>query len=612
MTDRPEGFMRVRALQFTVLFIFVAIIIRLVQIQLVDYDMYNNLAKRNVLKYDIEFAPRGEVIDRNGEYIVQSVDCYDLMVIYNEIDKRGFDTVAMCNIIGITPQKLIKELSSARLRPRAPRRITNFVTNNERSLFSEYNFKGFYTVGRTARKYPKQIGGNLLGYVGEVSPEMIKRYPSYRSGDYIGLTGMESAYEPYLRGENGIKIREKDAHGAIKGAYLGGKADTSLIPGKRIISTIDSRLQLFAEKLMKGKVGSIVAIEPSTGEILTMVSSPTYDPNQLVGRQRGNNYMNMLYNSRQPLFNRAVSSPYPPGSIFKLVQGLIGLQEGVLKPHYEYQCNDGYTVGKLHMGCHPHRSPADLRYAISTSCNAYFCHVYRNILENPKHGGVKEGFDLWRDYVLSFGFGQKLGSDFLSERSGYIPEREFYDAIYRKSWNSLTVLSLSIGQGELGCTPLQMANLAAIIANRGFYYIPHVVKEIEGLDSLDSKFYRKNYTMVDQEHFEPIIDGMWKSVNQSGIPWRSFLPELNACGKTGTAENPKGKDHSTFLSFAPRNNPKIAMSVYVEHGGFGATVALPIASLIEEYYLTDTIKRPLLLERVMNMKIEYPAYDREK
>lgn len=612
MMDRPVGYARVRTLQLIVLFIFFVIVVRLVYIQLINYDTYKLLSDRNVRKSDIKFAPRGEVLDRNGNYLVQSVDCYDIMVIYSELDKKGFDTATLCNIINISPEKLKRELSNARLHPRAPRMVTNFIPNEKRSLFIEYDFKGFYTVGRTARQYPKEVGGNLLGYVGEVSPEMIKRYPSYRAGDYIGLTGVESAYEPFLRGRDGVDIKEKDAYGAIHGDHSGGQRNTPLVPGKRITSTIDMRLQLFAEKLMRGKVGAIVAIEPSTGEILMMVSSPTYDPNELVGRERGNNYMEMLYNSRRPLFNRAVSSKYPPGSIFKLVQGLIALQEGVLRPNYRYSCRDGYTVGNLHMGCHPHRSPADLNYAIATSCNAYFCHVYRNILDNPKYGGVKDGFDVWKDYVESFGFGRKLGSDFLSEGSGYVPDRAFYDKRYRRSWNSLTVLSLSIGQGELGCTPLQMANLAAIIANRGYYYIPHVVKKIEGVDSLNSKFYEKNYVKVDARHFEPIIEGMWQGVNRSGVAWRPCILDLDVCGKTGTAENPHGKDHSTFLSFAPRNNPKIAMSVYVENGGFGASVALPIASLIEEYYLTDTIRRPHIQKYVENMKIEYPIYDKRE
>ena len=359
---------------------------------------------------------------------------------------------------------------------------------------------------------------------------------------------------------------------------------------------------------------AVVAIEPSTGEILTMVSSPTFNPDELViGKERGNNYAREIQNPRMPLWNRAVKSRDPPGSTFKLVTGLIGMQEGVLRPHYTYSCNMGYHLGGEHIGCHEHRSPLALSYAIATSCNAYFCYVFRNILENKREYAIaKDGFEAWRDYVLSFGFGRKLDSDFLGEGAGYVPTREFYDKRYRKSWNALTLLSLSIGQGELGCTPLQMANLAAIVANRGYYYIPHIVREIEGQDSLDTRFYQKQYTKVDSKHFDHIVEGMWRGVNKDGTCQGAYLKGYDVCGKTGTAQNSKGEDHSTFISFAPRNNPKIAIAVYVEHGGFGAEMAVPIASLIEEKYLTDTICRPHLVEYVKKRKIAYPMYRKKR
>jgi penicillin-binding protein 2 len=453
------------------------------------------------------------------------------------------------------------------------------------------------------------VGGNLLGYVSEVNPDYLKRNPEYKTGDYVGMNGVESAYEPQLRGRKGVRIQEIDTHGAIKGSYMNGRYDSVPEPGRYLVSTIDARLQLLGEELMRGKVGAAVAIEPSTGEILMMVSSPTYDPDQLVGRQRGNNYMKMLYNKRKPLFNRAVKAKYPPGSTFKLVQGLIGLQEGVLRPSDLHSCHMGYQAGRLKMACHAHASPLDLRFAVATSCNAYFCYVFRDILDNPKYGSVKEGYDVWKQYVESFGFGRKLGSDFLDEGNGYVPDRAYYDRQYRGSWNSLTVLSLSIGQDALGCTPLQLANLACIVANRGYYYIPHIVKKIEGQDSLDARFYERHYTMVEPKHFEPIVEGMWRGVNVGGTSTRARLEGLDVCGKTGTAENPRGRDHSTFLSFAPKDNPKIAISVYVENG-FGASAALPIASLLEEYYLTDTIRRPELLQYIKDMNIYYPAYDK--
>lgn len=604
-----EGMARMRVLQAVVLVIFGVIALRLAYIQLFD-RRYVELAKANALRHVVEYPTRGEVFDRNGEFLVQSRECYDLMVVYSEIDKAGFDTTRLCSVLGLPREKLERELAAARRWPRAARLVMNFIPKEDKLRFDEGNFRGFYTVYRTVRQYPRKVGGNLLGYVGEVNADMIRRNPSYKPGDYVGMSGVESAYELLLRGRKGVRIQEVDTHGAIKGSYMNGMYDTLPESGKYLVSTIDARLQLFAEELMAGKVGAAVAIEPSTGEILMMVSSPTYDPDQMVGRERSKHYAEMVRNKRRPMFNRAVRAKYPPGSTFKLVQGLIGLQEGVLKPSDRHICNQGYSAGRLKMRCHAHPSPLDLRFAVSTSCNAYFCYVFRDILDNPKYGSVKEGFDVWRKYVESFGFGRKLGSDFLGEGNGYVPDRAYYDRVYRGSWNSLTVLSLSIGQGELGCTPLQMANLAAIIANRGYYYIPHIVKKIEGQDSLDRRFYERHYTMVEPKYFEPIVEGMWRGVHVDGTSRMARLDGWDVCGKTGTAQNPHGRDHSTFLSFAPKDNPKIAISVYVENGGFGATTALPIASLLEEYYLTDTVKRPQLVEYIKNMKIYYPAYDR--
>ena len=595
-------------LKFIVFLIFGVIACRLGYIQLVDTD-YKDMAAGNVLRYEVQYAPRGEVVDRNGEFLVQSMECYDLMVVYREMDKAGFDTMRLCNMLNLKKERLVQKLKDARVSPRAPVLVANFVTKEAKLRFDEHNFEGFHTVLRNARQYPRNIGGNLLGNLGEVSENDIKRGGGeYKRGDYIGKSGLERAYERYLRGVDGVKILERDRHGAIKGSYMDGMFDTLPIPGKRITSTIDLRLQAFAEELMEGKMGAVVAIEPATGEILVMASSPTFDPNGMVGSQRGNNYMKMLNDPKKPMFNRAVQSRYPPGSTFKLVQGLIGLQEGVLTPANAYPCHNGYSYGSKRMGCHPHASPLDLRNAVAQSCNAYFCYVFRNIIENRKFKDVKEGLDIWVEYVKSFGFGRKLDSDFLDEETGYVPTSERYNRVYRGSWNGHTVISLSIGQGELGCTPLQMANLAAIVANRGFYYIPHIVKAIEGQDSLDRRFYEKQYTKVDAKHFEPIIEGMWKGANVpgAGTSYRAYLPGWDVCGKTGTAQNPIGRDHSTFLSFAPKDNPKIAISVYVEHGGFGATAALPIASLLEELYLTDTITRPQLVEQIKNLPYALP------
>ncbi len=603
-----EGYQRMRVLRFIVVGIFVVLVCRLAYIQLVD-GRYEAMAERNVLRNVVQYPPRGEVFDRNGEYLIKNRECYDLMVIPREVDKQGFDTMKICDVSGVSLQRLRTKLHQVQ-GSRIPHLIASYLPMEAKLQLDEYGINGFYTVYRTVRSYPRKVGGNLLGSVGEITAWMLERYEGYAPGDYIGIGGVESAYEPLLRGEKGVKVQERNPHGVIMGSYMDGLYDTLPVPGKYLVSTIDVRLQRLAEELLDGKVGSAVAIEPSTGEILVMASSPSFDPDELVGRERGNNYMRLLNNPRKPLFNRAKSS-YPPGSTFKLVQGLIGLQEGVLRPGDMHSCNGGYQYSRHRkMACHDHASPLDLRYAVATSCNAYFCYVFRDILENPKYESVKEGYDVWREYVESFGFGNKLGSDFLDEAGGNVPTREFYDKRYYGSWKAPTVISLSIGQGELGCTPLQMANLAAIVANRGYYYTPHIIKAIEGRDSIDRRFYERHYTKVEPKHFEPIIDGMWRGVNVSGTSLGAQLEGWDVCGKTGTAQNPHGKDHSTFLSFAPKDNPKIAISVYVENGGFGASVALPIASLLEEYYLTDTIRRPELVKRIKEMKIYYPSYDK--
>ena len=606
MSDQRDSLMRVRTLQLIVLLVVGAIVGRLFYIQLID-DRYKDMAANNALRHVVQYPSRGEVRDRNGEFIVQSREAYDLMVIAREIPKEGFDTMRMCRVLGMEKAELIKQLTRAKTRSRVPMMITNQLSKEVKLRFDECNFRGFYTVYRTIRSYPRRIGGNLMGYVGEINAEQLRKRPEYRAGDYIGISGLESAYEEVLRGKKGVKINEIDNHGVIKGSFRDGMYDSLPIPGRSLVCTIDAELQELAEELMEGKVGSVVAIEPSTGEILLMVSSPTYDPNDLVGKNLRLNYNKLLRNPQRPLYNRAVSSHYPPGSTFKLVQGLIGLQEGVLKPSYRYPCAGGYTYAAgRKMKCHPHPSPLDLRAAVANSCNAYFCYVFRDIIDNKRYENVKAGLDVWTDYVRSFGFGRTLDSDFANETRGYVPTSEFYNRVYRNSWKSQTIISLSIGQGELGCTPLQMANLAAIIANRGYYYIPHIVRSVEGVDSLEQRFYEKQYTKVDAEHFEPIVEGMWQGVNVAGTSTRAAVAGLDICGKTGTAQNPHGRDHSTFLSFAPKDDPKIAISVYVENGGFGATIALPIASLLIEKYLTDTITRPYMIDQVKQMKIHYP------
>lgn len=595
---------RYKILQILVGAIGVIILIRLFSMQILS-DEYDVKATKNIVRTEVEYPMRGEVLDRNGEYLVKSRVCYDVMVIYREIPKTGFDTMRLATILEITPEALKKKLKAAALSPRAPTLVTNYLSQDNKLLLDEGGFKGFHTRFRTAREYPRKIGGNLLGYVSEVRDEDVRKWEYYEVGDYIGVGGVESAYEAMLRGEKGVSYRIYDSYGALKGEYNDGMDNILPVKGSQLTSTIDARLQEFAEELMVGKIGAVVAIEPSTGEILVMVSSPTYDPDLMVGRQRNNNYAAMLHNQRQPQFNRAVKAKYPPGSTFKLVQGLIGLQEGVLKASDRYPCSMGFSYGSRKMACHAHSSPLNLRDAVAHSCNAYFCYVFRDMITNSKYGSVKEGVRVWNDYVYSFGFGRKLGTDQYGEGTGYVPTPEYYDKGYNNSWNWGTVISCAIGQGEMGCTPLQMANLAAIVANRGYYYIPHIIKKIEDRDSIDSRFYERQYTLVDSIHFVPIVEGMWRGVNVAGTSGKARLEGWDVCGKTGTAQNPNGADHSTFLSFAPKDNPKIAISVYVEHGGFGASIALPIASLIEELYLTDTITRPKMVEDVLNFRPNY-------
>lgn len=601
---------RVRILQWVVVAIFMVLAVRLFYIQVVE-TKYKVNANNNVLRYEVLYPPRGEVFDRNGTFLVQSKEAYDLMIIPRNV--QPFDTVMMSEILGVSVDRLKAEMKkAAAYSSYRPSVLLKQLTKEVKLRFEERSFEGFYTVYRTIRSYPQKIAGNLLGYVGEVSDYHIDRDPYYRSGDYIGMSGIERSYESVLRGEKGVRINMVNNKGIPQGSYMDGIYDTVPIPGSYITCTIDAELQALGEELLAGKVGSIVAIEPSTGEILVMASSPTYDPDELAGRDRGNNYMKLLNNSRRPLFNRAVMASYPPGSTFKVVNGLIGMQEGVLRPEQTYSCHGGYTIGRG-VKCHAHWSPLNLTDAVQTSCNAYFCYVLRNILDNRKHGRISNAMDVWGEYVRSFGFGRKLDSDFDGELNGNVPTSDFYNRRYNNSWNSLTVISLSIGQGEMGCTPLQMANLAATIANRGHYFIPHVVKKVEGQDSLDSSFYVPHYTMVDSKNFDPIVEGMYRAVHKAGgTAGVAYVPELDICGKTGTAQNPHGADHSTFMCFAPRENPQIAVSVYIENGRFGATIAAPIASLIVEKYLTGEIKRPELVKRVQEMQISYPFYDRRR
>ncbi|MBQ7253682.1 MAG: penicillin-binding protein 2 [Bacteroidales bacterium] len=571
--------------------IFLAIAIRLFTIQIID-KQYSETAGNNALKYVTIYPARGRILDRYGNTIVENKITYDIMVSPRLVEP--FDTLALCEIFGIdrafVRERFEQYHANARKIGYGSMPFIKQVSSEQYNAFAEreFLFPGFDAIARTARVYPINAGGNLIGYVSEVDRDYIEKHPDYRAGDYAGKTGIERAYEHRLSGEKGYTVYYRDARGRIKGHYDNGSLDKEAVAGSDITTTIDAELQAFGERLMKNKVGSVVAIEPSTGEILTLISSPGIDVSQLA--EINKYYKEISDNPYNPMFNRTVQSAQPPGSVFKLVNGLIGLQEGVLRRETRYPCARGYTNGKVHVGCHGHPSPINLTQSIAMSCNAYYCYVLRNILDNRKYDNIEESFNKWRDYVTSFGFGRKLGSDVPYELGGNVPTVNTYNKLHGKGrWKSLSIISLSIGQGELGCTPLHLANLSATIANRGFFYTPHMIKGTEEFP-LDSVYTERNYTMVDPKFFPYIVEGMNMSVyGEGGTSHVAQVPGVNMCGKTGTAQNPHGDDHSVFICFAPKDDPKIAVAAYIENGGFGATWAAPIASLIVEKYLNGEI-----------------------
>lgn len=583
---------------------------KLFYIQIIN-DEYKKDASNNSMVYADIYPPRGVIFDRNGEILVGNSVCYDILVTPRDVSE--FDTLALAEALDTTADFLRERMAYYRkYRSRIGYRTVTLLKQVSPEIYmkfaeKQYLFPGFRSQMRSIRAYPFNAGGNLLGYISEVNADDISRDPEYEAGDYIGRTGLESAMEKELRGEKGYHILLRDSRNRLQSAYLDGREDKPAVPGNNIVSTIDAHLQQYGQQLMEGKVGSVVAIEPSTGEILAMVSSPGIDVDVLA--RIGSCYDSLSRDPRKPMFNRTVMASYPPGSVFKLINGLIGLQEGVLKPSDRYPCNSGYYYSRTRkLGCHAHSSPLDFESAIATSCNGYFCYVLKNILENGRYGSTEEAFDAWREYVLSFGFGEKLGSGIPAELGGNIPTSSYYDKLYgRGRWRFQTVVSLSIGQGEIGATPLQIANLAAIMANRGYWYIPHLVKDSENV-SIDPKYKERHYTLVDTAYFATAVEGMYKAVNgggsAGGTAFAAAVPGLDVCGKTGTAQNPHGEDNSVFICFAPKDDPKIAVAAYVENAGFGATWALPVASLMLEKYLNGEIcpQRKYLERRMLETK----------
>ena len=583
-------------------------IIRLFSIQVLD-DSFKTSSENNVIRKQTDYPRRGLIYDRNNELIVYNEAAYDLMITPKQATK--LDTGLICSLLKIDTLNLMNRIEKARKYSMYKASILMKQISVETYTKLQENMflmPGFFVQTRTLRKYPFSTASHLLGYVGEVGQKTVKNKPYYKEGDYIGISGIEKAYEDKLRGDKGIKLLLKDVHNNIKGSFNNGKFDIKSKPGKNLQSSIDIHLQNYGELLMKNKRGSIVALEPSTGEILCLVSSPNYDPNTLVGRKRSGNYLVLNEDTiNKPLFNRATLAQYPPGSTFKLINALIGLQEKVIYSGSRFGCEEGYVYGeeKRKMKCHPHRTPLNLTESISNSCNAYFCNVYRAIIE--KYPNTYEGYEVWRNYVTSFGLGNWLNNDLPTGQKGFVPTQNFYDRIYgRNRWKSLTNLSLSIGQDALLTTPIQMANMTAAIANRGYYFTPHIVKSIDN-DSIDSRFTKPLYTMIDSSLFEIVIKGMQEVVEDEELGTSNIakMENITVCGKTGTAQNPHGEDHSIFIGFAPKDNPKIALAVYVENGGWGSTWAVPIGSLMIEKYLNDTIERGGLEKKITEGIIEY-------
>lgn len=567
-------------------------IFRLFSLQVSD-DKYKLNAESNAFFKKTIYPARGLIYDREGRLLVFNQPAYDVMLIPKDV--TPFDTLAFCELLSITKEQLKEkwaEMKNPRKNPGyssyTPQKLLSHLSYEDYGRLQEklYMFPGFYIQTRTIRKYNYPNGANILGNIREVNAEDVKRDSYYRSGDYTGDLGVEKSYEEALRGKKGMEILMRDAHGRIKGKYEDGRDDIAPESGNNITLSIDMELQKYGEELMRNKLGAIVAIEPETGEILALVSAPSYDPSMLVGKERGKNYASLVQDPLKPLYDRAIQGTYPPGSTFKPTQGLIFLQEGVITENTLYPCYHGYING-LRVGCHGHGSPLPLKPALQTSCNAYFCWGFKNMIDKR---GTKPYDQLvkWKDYLVEMGYGYRLGVDLPHESRGFIPNSEYYSKSFRgPKWSANSIISVAIGQGEVLATPMQIANLCATIANRGYFYTPHVVKEIAD-SAIDAKFSEKRSPSIDRQYYEAVAEGMRMAVT-GGTCRLANLPDIEVCGKTGTAQNPHGKDHSVFMGFAPYNNPKIAIAVYVENAGFGATYGVPIGSLMIEKYLKGEI-----------------------
>lgn len=580
-------------------------LIKLFMIQVLASD-YKIKAATNAIKAIKIYPHRGLIYDRNGELLASNTPVYDLMVDLKKAKIK--DTLAFCNVLGITIAQFHKNMKRVKnQRGAKPRTFLKQISSRDFAKIQDklIDYAGFEAESKFVRTYPHRSLANALGYIGEISKTRLKRDTTnyYHQGDNIGISGLEASYEQYLRGKRGVKMVYRDARGNDKGRYENGKYDTASVAGKDLVSSIDLELQKYGELLMRNKRGAIVAIEPGSGEILTMISAPSYDPNLLTGREFSKNYGPLAVDKTKPLYNRAIRSKYPPGSTFKTVQALIGQQENVISSQTVFPCN------KSLVKCHWHPT-ADLQRSIQHSCNPYYFNVFRRIIYQnklldsigvSKGSDGKIGFKKWRQHLLSFGLGAKTGLDLNNEKGGNVPSLSFYNRRFGEGkWKFSNIYSLSIGQGELGVTPLQMANIATIIANRGYYYKPHLIKGIGKSKEKLSKYQKKHRVTIDPEHFGLIIDGMQGAVIAGTVAPSALMPGIDICGKTGTAQNPHGEDHSVFIAFAPKENPKIAIAVYVENAGFGGTWAAPIANLMIARYL----KRKTLRKDTEKMVVE--------
>ncbi|WP_282123054.1 penicillin-binding protein 2 [Algibacter mikhailovii] len=571
----------------------------------------HNLFEDNAIRKVYDYPKRGFVYDRNGELLVANQPSYDVMVIPREVEP--LDTLEFCSLLKIDKEKFIKTYKKARhYSPRLPSVFVSHLSKEDYAVLQEKmrKFRGFYIQKRSLRNYETTIGANVLGDIGEVNNRIIKKDPYYRMGDLIGKQGIEASYEKTLRGVKGIKFIQKDRFNRNIGPYKDGKFDTIPVQGKDITITIDAQLQAYGELLMKNKRGGVIAIEPSSGEILAMVAAPTYDPNILVGRDRSKNFTK-LYNDSiaKPLFNRSLQGVYEPGSPFKLMNALIALQENVMSPNETVTCYQGYRYGNRIMKCHcNYGTRNDMIGGIQRSCNAYFATTYRKILD--KNGNASDGINVWSKHAKSFGLGQFLNNDLYVGQKGRIPDRDYYKFIYPKTFYSTYTISNAIGQGEVATTPIQLANMAAGIANRGYYYTPHIIKHIEG-ETLPEQFTKPKYTTIDKRHFEPVIDGMYE-VYKKGTAASLQVKDIDICGKTGTVENfvkidsvkTQLTDHSIFLAFAPKDDPKIAIAVFVENGYWGSRFAGKVASLMIERHIKGYITRTDLEEWLIKHSLE--------